>query len=895
MSKNRSSKIGIIILISIVFLAGVIVAIPFLFKDKIIAKVKTEINNKLNVTVEFSDFDLSIFRSFPNLSLGLDKLSVVGQGDFEKDTLANIEKLYLNIDIMSVIKGGQLTINAFDLDKPDLRFIVLENGKANWDIVKEDTTSSSSDESSSFKAKLQSYSISNGRLVYDDRELKFMMLLEKLDHKGKGDLAADDFTLFTQTNVDQASMSYEGVSYLTKVKTDIKADIQVNMPAFKFTFYENNIKLNAFAFSLDGFLAMPKEDIEMDLKLNSPENGFAELMSMLPGVYAADFEKAKASGVVSLAAAIKGVYGEKSMPSFNIDLKVDNGSFKYPDLPESINDVAIDLRIHNPDGIEDNTVIDLKKFHAGIGKDVIDAKVNLRNPVSDPAFDMYVNGKLDLVSITKIFPMEEGSKLAGKIDADLAMKGKMSYIDQKKYDLVDAKGNLTINNLLYTTNSDPHQTSIDNLVLRFSPSLVFLDNLVADYAGSDYQAKGTINNLLGYMLKDENLVADIALNSKLIDLNPFMQDDGNTASSDTAVAAIEIPRNIDFKINANVATLKYENLVFQQVSGAMAIKDGVLNLNDLKLNTLDGSVTMNGTYDSRIKANPEFDLNLALTGLDVQKTYQSFEVIQKMAPIAEKASGRFTTEFAVKGKMDKYMEPVLSSLTGKGRLATAALVIAGFEPVIKVADALKMDKLKQLNVTDANLSFNFIDGRVNIAPFPVKLSNLASIIGGSNGFDQTIDYVMAIQIPRSDFGGSANAVLNNLVSQANSKGLNVNPGEMINVNVKIGGTIKNPTISTGLKEAAGNVMEDLKAKAQEEFDKKKAELEAKAREEAEKLRKEAEDKFKSEKEKVEAEAERLKKEAEAKAKAEAERLKKEAADKAKKEAEDKLKGIFKPK
>ena len=182
-----------------------------------------------------------------------------------------------------------------------------------------------------------------------------------------------------------------------------------------------------------------------------------------------------------------------------------------------------------------------------------------------------------------------------------------------------------------------------------------------------------------------------------------------------------------------------------------------------------------------------------------------------------------------------------------------------------------------------------MNGRVYIDPYEQKIAGINTKIEGSNGFDQTIDYKLGMQLPTKMLPGAATSVISGLISQANSKGANMSMGETVNVSVKMGGTVTNPKIETGLKEAAKGAVDDLKAKAQEEFDKKKKELEDKAKAEADRLKKEAENK-------VKAETDKIKKEAEAKAKAETDRLKKEAEEKAKKAAGDKLKDIFgKPK
>jgi len=65
------------------------------------------------------------------------------------------------------------------------------------------------------------------------------------------------------------------------------------------------------------------------------------------------------------------------------------------------------------------------------------------------------------------------------------------------------------------------------------------------------------------------------------------------------------------------------------------------------------------------------------------------------------------------------------------------------------------------------------------------------------------------------FGGAANGVLNNLVSKANSKGLNIQPGNTIIVAAKIGGTYTKPTITTDIKKNVNDAVDDLKNQVKE--------------------------------------------------------------------------------
>jgi len=277
---------------------------------------------------------------------------------------------------------------------------------------------------------------------------------------------------------------------------------------------------------------------------------------------------------------------------------------------------------------------------------------------------------------------------------------------------------------------------------------------------------------------------------------------------------------------------------------------------------------------------PKISFDLAIANFDIQKTATTFNTVEKMAPIAKNCSGKFSCKMNVKGNLDHHLNPDIPTLTGGGNLNTTQITVQNFPVTTKIADALKMPSLKKLDVPKTNITFKFTNGRVFVDPFDVTLNGFKSTIAGSNGFDQTIDYTMQSQIPRASFGGAANSVLNGLVSQANSKGANVSVGETIPVAIRIGGTVTDPKVSTDISRQGAQAMNDIKAAAAAEFEKKKGEAEAKMKAEADKVKSEAQSK-------INAEADRLKKEADARKKAISDSLKK-AADQKAQEQLDKL-------
>lgn len=878
-------KIILVIVSIFVLLLIAAIVLPIIYKDKIIAMVKTEINNNVNAKVDFKSFDLTLISSFPDFTISLNNLSVVGINEFAGDTLTAIDELSATVDVMSVIKGDKISIEGISLLKPYINLMVLKNGKANWDIAKPSTNKTeTASEQSKFKIALKKYSIEKGILKYEDESLGFKMSMLNLNHKGKGDFTQDLFVLNTNTTADAMNLWYGGVKYFNEIKTNLKADLDMDMVNSKYTFKENELSLNELVLGFDGFIAMPKDDIAMDLKFNARKNDFKNFVSLIPGVYSKDFKDLKSSGKLEFNGFVKGVYNDTKMPGFGLNLKLQNGMFQYPSLPVAVNNVQMSLAINNADGVPDHTLIDLSKLHVDLGSEPFDAHMKVSTPVSDANMDGAVKGKIDFANLGKMVPLEPGTSMSGLMNADVSFKGRMSAIEQKRYNDFNAAGNLSLTNFNYKSKDYPQGVDLRTCALTFNPSNVTLNSLDARMGKSDFNANGTIDNLFGYYFSKQKLKGNFNLKSSLINLNEFMgEETATTSTTDTASTnLIEVPANIDFVLNAAINKLLYDNWTMEQVNGAVIIRDQKINLNNLHLNTLGGSMNVNGTYAYTDKKSAQTNFSINIKDFDIQQTVKTFNTVKTVAPIAERCNGKFGADMSFTSRLNQQMKPDLSTLAGEGKLTTGNVVVSNFTPLVKLADALKMDQFKQLSLSNLNVSFNFADGRVNVKPFEATNQGIKTIIQGSNGFDQTINYVMNVEVPTNKLPAQATGTINGLLAQANSKGANLALGDKINIDVLIGGTVSNPTIKTSLKDAGKKVANQVIDQVKEELDKRKKEAEDKARAEIDRLKKENEEKAK-------AEIDRVKKEAEAKAKAETDRLKKEAEQKAK----DQLKNIFK--
>jgi len=708
------------IAIFIFLLLAALVAIPYLFKDEIIAQVKTAANESLTAKLEFSDVDISVFRHFPQLSLGLEGLEITnGPGPFEGVKLVQCERLDVAVDLWSAIFGSEVVIKGLFFKKPDIKVYALSNGQANYDITKPEDpkTAKTATSSEAAPVKLESYGIEDGKILYDDRGLDMKAELEGLNHTGSGEFTSTLYDLVMKTAIEKLSVNYGGVQYLRNAQADWKATLGADMANMKFSFKENDLKVNDLKLLLDGWVQMPEntEDIRMDLKFGTPANTFKSLLSIIPGAYTKDYADVQANGTVQFAGFAKGTYNEKMYPAFKLDFKVGNADFKYPSLPLGVSNINVDASIALPSSRLNDLTVNIPKFSLKIGSNPLEGYFNLKTPESDPTVDMKLNGTLNLGELSKAFPMEGVQELAGIIKANMAVKAAMSQIDQGKYDEVNMAGTFGMSGITYKSAGTP-TVKINNLATSITPQRVDIETFDAKLGNSDLRASGSIDNLLAYFSTTKTMRGNLNFASTYFDANEWMEPtpaDGTVVPSDVApateAASTAVFDRWDFSVDGKIGKLKYDTYDISNLSAVGHFTPNKMDISNFGLK-FGGTSDLSGSGQILNAWNYLFDNQTVAGVINLNSTY--FDLNQFMT------------------------EPTTATAAPKGSTPAAPAA----EAVIPVPENMDMT----LNANFAKIKYttydlNNLTGQVMVKNSIATLKDCtADVIGGQIGL--TGDY-----------------------------------------------------------------------------------------------------------------------------------------------------------
>lgn len=803
LKKKMLKKILKVSAVSILLIIGLLLSIPYFFKDQIKAKIEKSINENVDAKVSFADADLSLFKNFPNANVNLSQFLIINKAPFEGDTLVWLGELNLKMSIKELFKSKSESINIQGIESKNglINIVFDKNGKGNFDIaIKKDKNDTQN--SDPLALKIQQYSIENFKFRYFDERSKIEMTMDSLNHKGTGDFAAAKLDLDTHSFA-KVSLKMDKMSYMKNVRVTLEAILGIDLEKNQYTFKENVAKINELPLKFNGYIALTEQGQMYDLSFQTPTSSFKNFLGLLPAAYSTSLDGVKTNGDFSVNGFAKGLFSDKTVPKFNIQIASDNASFQYPNLPKSVRNIIIDTKIINQTGFLNDTYVNLDKLSFQIDQDVFLAKANIKNITQNPVVAAELKGTINLAKLSQAYPIQLKKPLQGVLKANVITKFDMESVTKNQYQNIDNQGDMSISGFNYT-DENGKTMSISTAIVQFDPSRVNLEKLEATTGKSDIKVSGVLKNFYGFLFKNQELEGNFVMNANQIAVSDFMTA-AEPSKTNQKATAMKIPSFLNCNITANANTVLYDNLVLKAVSGKLLIKDQKVKLENVKTNIFGGSIGFNGTVSTK-EVTPVFDMVLGLNQVDISQTFSQLEMLKKVAPMAGYITGKLNSTLKLNGNLDALsLAPDLKSLSGDmlGQLLSTKITTANSSTLTALTSNLKFLDLTKLNLNDVKALLTFDNGKVNLKPIELKYQDIAATISGTHGFDQNMNYSLKLNVPAKYLGNEANALLAKLSATDASK------LESVPINAIISGSFGSPKITTDIKSAVSNIATQL--------------------------------------------------------------------------------------
>lgn len=707
-------------------------------------------------------------------------------------------------------------IDEIILGQPRLNLLVAQSGNVNWDIIPEEPTDTTAEEEPSedeLDLKLEKIEIIEGQFIYDDREANMLLQMDGLNFDVSGEMYGTATQLLAEGEAKRFLLNYEGTSYISNVSVATRTVLNIDYEMMDISIQENELLVNRLPLEVTGMIQMPNDTMHFDLQLKTKESGFDNFMALVPPEYEEYMEGFQTSGTASITGTVNGFYYEEEYPAFNLKLDVSDGNLHYTDLPEQIKNISADVSVVKPQGILDLTKVDIHSAHAEVKNSPVDLTLELRNLVSDPAFNGKFTGNVNLAHLKDALPLDSVN-MAGLIDANLTFRGNYSAIEQEDYANIQSDGSVTLSDFMYESVSLTEQVEIPEGKLNFSPKAITLNGLIMNIGQSNFRLSGNVTNYLNYMFQDGVVAGNLQLNSTLVNLNELMRlqrdEEPDTEQPDEAMA-FDIPKNVNLTFKSDIRQVIFDRLPLTDVKGLITAKNERLVLDNLSMNTLDGNVVMTGSYQNTSENQPLFDFTFNVAEVDIPMAFQTFSGLQHILPIAGHSQGELSTDLKMRGQLTQQFDLIPQTVNGSGKISTENVRIVDSPLFSQLKGLLNAERLRNVTVDDFTASIIINNGAVLLRPFKTRIAGQEVEISGNLNTQNLLDMSMNFNVERDAFGTDVQQIINVLPGQERIK--------TIPATVELSGPVGKPEVSVNLEEARKKIVEEVKKSSKEDIQK----------------------------------------------------------------------------
>lgn len=810
----------------LVLVLGILMALPFLFKDKLLTTVKNTLNNKVNAKIDFTDFSLSVFPHFPRVEMKLKNFSLIGTNEFANDTLFSAGSISTTISLSDLFRSKALELSSLIFENPRILLLSDKSGKVNWDIAKSSETSgktaTSQPEASGneFKMKLSNIQVKNLNLLYHDEALPMKVWVKNTDLSSSGDVAGSVTNFRINGEAGEFIFEYDSVQYISKTRLKAETLLKADMDKMNFAFDQGKLWVNNLPLQLEGSFAMPNDSITFDLSFQSEKSDFATILALVPADYQKYLAKADIKGSAEFKGSVKGLYYNEIYPAIDVRLAASNASCKYQDLPESIQDIQVSAQVSKPEGELNLLKVNVDKAHASIRSNPVDLQLQLSDLMTDPNISGAFSGTIDFASLKQALPLDS-LDLTGILKAKLQLAGRMSSIEKKQYEKFQSNGEASLQNFKIVSNKITRPVEISSGQVKVNTTQIEVNQFAGKIGQSDFSVQGKVSNYLAYIFKNDVLTGNFNLQSGFMNLNELSNIQksekevkpaavkaapGTKADS---VVAFQVPDKLDLSFRSQIQRAVYDQIPITNINGLVTVKNRRVDLTGLTMDMLQGKVAMNGSYTSNAQNKPLFDFKFDMAGIDLPTASQSLSTFQRYAPITSRSQGKISMKFGLTGSMDGKMNIVPSSLNGDGLFNTQNLMIVDSPVFDQIRGIIKKEKLKNVKIDDFTAKFQFENGALKLNPFKTKVADQEATVSGNLSADLNLNLNMDFLVNRDDLGSDINKGLGFLPGSDNIK--------MIPATVVLKGPINKPEVSLDLSKARAQIEEEVKKASKEQI------------------------------------------------------------------------------
>lgn len=713
----------------------------FLFKEKIISQFIREANKNLNTPVKIGKMDISMFPSFPQLSIVLNDVYIEDSHDGQYPLLTASEISFQLSPIQ--VWQGNFTIEGLKIKNSETNLKINQQGKNNYTILKE--TGKTSGNASTVKFRLEKVNLENTLVHYVDVNAEQLLTFRSGELLASIQSANNIYDIEAEGELTTERISVNENEFLTGKSFQVKSDLVYDDVQKTLVIKPSTLDVRNSSFSVEGSYKWKEKNI-IDITTEGKDTDIQTLLSLLTEGVAKKFERYKSKGDVYITAKLKGEISRKVSPSIAINFGFKDATLFNPESKSQITSANIEGSFSSPQILDiQNAVLNLKNINGELNGEPFTGDFRLRD-FKDPDVACSFHGKLDAASLLDFYPVQNINKLSGSLLANVSFEGRVGLLKKRATaQRVSTQGTIDLQNIGFSYGED--QIQLQNLTggMQFNNNDLALSNVSGKLGNSDFLLNGFFKNIITFLLfENQPIGIETDLKSNFLDVDQlfalgFEKPEGGAARKKPEYE-FKISRNINLNFNCDVKALRYKRFHATELKGDLLVKNEMAVSRNIKFNSMGGEMTFSGIVDAKNNKAIDVVSTFKLNGIYVDSVFYVFENFDQSFIVDKHLKGQanadVSLEFTLSQNLRLYQETLVSDISTSIKNGE----LNNFEPMKKLNKYLNDEGLSKLRFSDIKNEIHIENKTVYIPQMEVR-TNVTSIkVSGTHTFDQRIDY-----------------------------------------------------------------------------------------------------------------------------------------------------------
>lgn len=330
-----------------------------------------------------------------------------------------------------------------------------------------------------------------------------------------------------------------------------------------------------------------------------------------------------------------------------------------------------------------------------------------------------------------------------------------------------------------------YDESADNLLLQWNPHLSFdahaidvaspmltvpmvIPHIQFNYAegrftindshillgNSNFGLRGDVHNIDSFMDKTGLLKAELDFSSSYTDVTQLMELVSGLGNTDTTEVANEVaeadvateddpfmvPLGVDVRLNTDIRTANVNGFNFDDIGGYVAVKDGVLVLEEMGFSSDAARMQLTAMYKSPRKNHLYVGFDFHLLDIEIEELIHMIPDVDSIIPMLSVFDGEAEFHFAAETYLKSNYDIKMSTLRAAGAIEGKDLVVMDNETFEQISKYLLFEKDTKNVVDSVSVELTVFKDEVDLYPFLISMDDYKAVIGGRHNINENLDF-----------------------------------------------------------------------------------------------------------------------------------------------------------